>query len=59
MWTIYSWRYKKLDMNILIIGGNRFVGKLLAQQLSTQSLTLINRTGTGPKNCKLICVYTI
>mgnify|MGYP003646683202 CR=1 FL=1 len=41
-------------MNILIIGGNRFVGKLLAQQLSTQSLTLINRTGTGPKNCNLI-----
>tara|TARA_R110001592_G_scaffold224817_2_gene480520 strand:- start:344 stop:1141 length:798 start_codon:yes stop_codon:yes gene_type:complete len=44
-------------MKIIIIGGNRFVGKLLAQQLSylpNMSVTLINRTGTGPNNCILI-----
>ena len=44
-------------MKIIIIGGNRFVGKLLAQQLSSSphiSVTLINRTGTGPDNCVLI-----
>jgi nucleoside-diphosphate-sugar epimerase len=43
-------------MNVLIIGGNRFVGKLLAQQLirTRVSVTLINRTGTGPEGCTLI-----
>ena len=44
-------------MKIVIIGGNRFVGKLIAQQLSSRpltSITLINRTGTGPDNCTLI-----
>lgn len=44
-------------MKILIIGGNRFVGKLIAKQLSSQdntTVTLINRSGTGPNNCVLI-----
>tara|TARA_R110001632_G_scaffold17996_2_gene56286 strand:+ start:1265 stop:2083 length:819 start_codon:yes stop_codon:yes gene_type:complete len=51
-------------MKIVIIGGNRFVGKLLAQRLSSLttvnnniadvSVILINRTGTGPDNCILI-----
>ena len=44
-------------MKILIIGGNRFVGKLVAKQLSKLdniSVTLINRSGTGPNNCVLI-----
>lgn len=44
-------------MKILILGGNRFVGKLLAKQLSELdniSVTLINRSGTGPNNCALI-----
>jgi len=44
-------------MKVIIIGGNRFVGKLLAYQLSLYShidITVINRSGTGPDNCTLI-----
>ena len=43
-------------MTILIIGGNRFVGKLLAESLLklNQEVTLFNRKGTGPKGCLII-----
>ena len=42
-------------MNILILGGNRFVGKKLAEILSTKNrVTIFNRSGTGPKNCDII-----
>ena len=44
-------------MKIVIIGGNRFVGKLLARLFLLVKFTdviLINRTGTGPSNCTLI-----
>ena len=42
-------------MNILIIGGNRFVGKLIAKKLiPTHNITLINRKGTGPKGCTIL-----
>ena len=40
---------------ILILGGNRFVGKLLAEKLlNHHHVTLFNRKGTGPGNCKII-----
>lgn len=43
-------------MTILILGGNRFVGKLLAESLikSNQEVTVFNRRGTGPKGCNII-----
>ena len=42
-------------MDILIIGGNRFAGKIAATQLAEQhNVTLLNRTGTGPANCNYI-----
>jgi nucleoside-diphosphate-sugar epimerase len=43
-------------MTILIIGGNRFVGKLLAENLlqSNNEITVFNRKGTGPKGCLII-----
>ena len=45
-------------MTILILGGNRFVGKLLAESLlqSTNEITVFNRKGTGPKDCLVIKV---
>tara|TARA_R110000824_G_scaffold133923_2_gene296771 strand:+ start:1115 stop:1921 length:807 start_codon:yes stop_codon:yes gene_type:complete len=42
-------------MNILIIGGNRFVGKLIAKKLiPTHNITIINRKGTGPEGCTIL-----
>tara|TARA_Y100000296_G_C5155788_1_gene248988 strand:+ start:78 stop:932 length:855 start_codon:yes stop_codon:yes gene_type:complete len=43
-------------MNILILGGNRFVGKLLAESLIKLELniTVFNRRGTGPEGCNII-----
>tara|TARA_R110001599_G_scaffold145223_1_gene327454 strand:+ start:2563 stop:3444 length:882 start_codon:yes stop_codon:yes gene_type:complete len=51
-------------MTILIIGGNRFVGKLLAESLLKSDqytfphypteVTVFNRKGTGPKGCLTI-----
>ena len=42
-------------MNILILGGNRFVGRHLASELgSSHSVTVFNRTGTGPSNVSII-----
>jgi nucleoside-diphosphate-sugar epimerase len=43
-------------MTILIIGGNRFVGKLLAESLLklNQEVTIFNRKGTGPEGCLII-----
>ena len=42
-------------MKILIIGGNRFVGKLVAKKLlKNHNVTLINRSGTGPKGCTIL-----
>ena len=40
-------------MRILIIGGNRFVGKLVTKELYTQGhdITVLNRTGTSPVEC--------
>ena len=37
-------------MKILVIGGNRFVGKKLVERLITEShkVTVLNRSGTGP-----------
>ena len=44
-------------MNILIIGGNRFVGKLIAKKLiPTHNITIINRKGTGPEGCTILKV---
>lgn len=41
-------------MKVLIIGGNRFVGKKLAEKLldSSHDVTVINRSGSGPTNAK-------
>ena len=38
-------------MKILVIGGNRFVGKKLVERLITEShkVTVLNRSGTGPE----------
>ncbi len=42
-------------MKILILGGNRFVGKMVAQKLSTlYEVTVLNRSGTGPDTCNII-----
>ena len=43
-------------MNVLIIGGNRFVGKLLAEALIKLEIntTVFNRKGTGPEKCNII-----
>ena len=43
-------------MTILIIGGNRFVGKLLAEALTklNHKVTVFNRKGTGPEGCLII-----
>ena len=38
-------------MKILVIGGNRFVGKKLVTRLVNDShkVTVLNRSGTGPE----------
>ena len=43
-------------MKILILGGNRFVGKLLAEKLieKNEIVTVFNRKGTGPDGCRII-----
>lgn len=43
-------------MNILILGGNRFTGKLITEKLYTggHSVTLINRKGSAPVPCEVI-----
>lgn len=42
-------------MKILILGGNRFVGKKVAETLvQWENVTVFNRSGTGPKNCNII-----
>ena len=43
-------------MTILIIGGNRFVGKLLAEALTklNHKVTVFNRKGTSPEGCLII-----
>ena len=43
------------NKNILIIGGNRFVGSLVTQKLHNQhNVTVLNRTGTSPVDCTTI-----
>ena len=41
---------------VLIIGGNRFVGKLVSKELYDKGydITLLNRSGTSPVNCGVI-----
>lgn len=43
-------------MNVLILGGNRFTGKLLTEKFFTEghSVTLINRQGNAPVPCEII-----
>lgn len=43
-------------MNILILGGNRFVGKALANELINRGddVTLFNRKGTGVAECNIV-----
>jgi nucleoside-diphosphate-sugar epimerase len=42
-------------MEILIIGGNRFVGKKVAQTLYKEhNVTVLNRKGTSPVECNII-----
>ena len=42
-------------MNILILGGNRFVGKKVADMLSTNhTVTVFNRSGIGGGNVTVI-----
>ena len=43
-------------MTILILGGNRFVGKLLAEASIklNHEVTVFNRKGTGPEGCHII-----
>lgn len=42
-------------MKILVIGGNRFVGKKVAYELSKlASVSVLNRSGTGPDKVKII-----
>lgn len=42
-------------MNILVIGGNRFVGKKVSQTLSKLvNVTVLNRSETGPEQVKII-----
>lgn len=43
------------NKNILIIGGNRFVGSLVTQKLNNHhKITVLNRTGTSPVECTII-----
>ena len=44
-------------MKILIIGGNRFVGKLVTTALhnSGHNVTIVNRSGTSPVDCTVLC----
>lgn len=43
-------------MNVLFLGGNRFVGKALAERFVSfgYKVTVFNRQGTGPKGVKVI-----
>lgn len=43
-------------LNILILGGNRFSGRLVTEKLYNQghNITVLNRTGTAPVPCKII-----
>jgi hypothetical protein len=42
-------------MEILIIGGNRFMGKKVAQTLfKDHNITVLNRKGTSPVECNII-----
>jgi nucleoside-diphosphate-sugar epimerase len=42
-------------MKILIVGGNRFIGKGLADKLCPgHSVTVFNRSGNGPENVSII-----
>ena len=43
-------------MNVLFLGGNRFVGKALAERFLSfgYNVTVFNRQGTGPKGVKVI-----
>jgi len=43
-------------MKILVMGGNRFCGKLVVEYLHSQGheLTVFNRTGTAPVSCEII-----
>jgi nucleoside-diphosphate-sugar epimerase len=42
-------------LKILIFGGNRFVGKMVASTLAlTYDVTVLNRSGTGPPGCRNI-----
>ncbi len=42
-------------MNVLILGGNRFVGKKLAEELlDFHTVTIVNRSGTGPAGCNIV-----
>ena len=43
-------------MKILIIGGNRFVGKLVTKELYSQGhdISVLNRTGTSPVLCNIL-----
>lgn len=42
-------------MEILILGGNRFVGRKLAEKLSQYyNVTIFNRSGTGPDGCNIV-----
>ena len=41
---------------VLVVGGNRFVGKLVSKELYDKGydITLLNRSGTSPVNCGVI-----
>ena len=42
-------------MNIFVFGGNRFVGKALAERLlKDNKVTVFNRSGTGPEGVEII-----
>lgn len=43
-------------MRILVLGGNRFIGKKLSSRLSIEGhdVTVLNRSGTGPEGCEII-----
>ena len=42
-------------MNIFVFGGNRFVGKALTERLlKNNSVTIFNRSGTGPEGANII-----
>lgn len=41
--------------DVLIVGGNRFVGKLVAEKLQSEyNVTVMNRSGTAPTRCDII-----